>query len=284
MRLGLLTSTRYSRFYEDDLLLVNELRARKNDVEPVVWTEPLLLARYDALIMRTPWDWYEHRVRFREFLGSLRGVGVKVFNAPEVMLRFADKRYLAELAKQGLPVIPTEQLEQSELHTVPARLAAAGWKRAVLKPAFTANAVGARQFDSVDAARVVSELTALPPGEPWLLQPFVPAIAEGERSFVFFGGEFSHGVLKRPKSGEWRVQHDYGGVAEPWAPSSLELEQASALLQSAAPGTLYARVDAVPFEGKLCLMELEVVEPELFFRVDAHAPSRFVDALEFLTR
>lgn len=279
VRLGLVTSARFSDYYEDETHLVNALRARKVHVEPVVWTEPLLPERYDALVMRTPWDWFQHRERFRAFLASLSDVKPRVFNAPAVMQRYADKRYLARLAAQGLAVIPTLQLEQSGLISVPERLASLGWARAVLKPAFTANAVGARRFEAVDAARVVTELSPLPPGEPWLLQPFVPAIAEGERSFVFFGGEFSHGVLKRPRAGEWRVQHDYGGLAEPWSPTREERAQAAELLARAAPGTLYARVDAVPFEGRLCLMELEVVEPELFFRVDSGAADRFVNAL-----
>lgn len=278
VRVGLLTSKRYASYYEDETHLVNALTARKVHVEPVVWNEAFQ-ARYDVLVMRTPWDWMAHRQQFRSFLEELRTSPARVFNAPEMMQRYADKRYLAELAAAGLDVIPTQQLETSELPSVPDRLAELGWARAVLKPAFTANAVGARQFEAVDAARVVTELTPLPAGEPWLLQPFVPAISEGERSFVFFGGEFSHGVLKRPVPGEWRVQHDYGGVAEPWTPTREALTQARALLEKAAPGTLYARVDAVPYEGRLCLMELEVVEPELFFRVDAQAAGRFVDAL-----
>lgn len=284
MRLGLLTSTRFAAYYEDETHLVNALRDRKIHVEPVVWTDGRSLDDFDAIVMRTPWDWFQHRERFRAFLASLRDVKARVFNAPELMLRFADKRYLTELAAQGLAVIPTQQLEQSELSSVATRLTKLGWKRAVLKPAFTANAVGARLFDAVDAEKVVTELSPLPAGEPWLLQPFVPAIAEGERSFVFLGGRFSHGVLKKPQRGEWRVQHDYGGVVEPWTPSSRELEEASALLDKAALQTLYARVDAVPFEGRLHLMELEVVEPELFFRVDAQAPTRFIDALETAMR
>ncbi|MGV3622877.1 MAG: ATP-grasp domain-containing protein [Archangium sp.] len=279
MRLGLLTSTRFASYYEDETHLVNALRERKVHVEPVVWTDGRRLDDFDAIVMRTPWDWFSHRERFRAFLSSLREVKARVFNAPELMMQFADKRYLTQLASQGVAVIPTQQLEQRELGSVAERLAKLNWSRAVLKPAFTANAVGARLFDANDAATAVTELTPLPEGEPWLLQPFVPAIAGGERSFVFFDGQFSHGVLKQPKAGEWRVQHDYGGVVTAWSPSRREIDEATALLAKSAPGTLYARVDAVPFEGRLHLMELEVVEPELFFRVDERAPGRFIDAL-----
>jgi glutathione synthase/RimK-type ligase-like ATP-grasp enzyme len=149
----------------------------------------------------------------------------------------------------------------------------------VLKPAFTANAVGARVFDARDAAAVVAGVSA-EPDEVFLLQPFVPSISRGELSFVFFDGVFSHGVTKRPPVGEWRVQHEYGGVSEPFVPAAAQVREATALLARAAPGTVYARVDAVELDGRLHLMELEVVEPELFFRHHPDAPRRFADALE----
>jgi len=160
---------------------------------------------------------------------------------------------------------------------VPATLRERGWNEAVLKPAFTANAIGARRVKSGD---VLTDLPELDAGEKWLLQPFIASIAEGEFSFVFFGGEFSHAVRKRPPTGEWRVQHDYGGVSTPWAAPVVAIEQARALLHAAAPGTFYARVDAIDIDGRLHLMELEVVEPELFFRHHPLATKRFADALK----
>ena len=96
---------------------------------------------------------------------------------------------------------------------------------------------------------------------------------------LFFGGLFSHAVRKKPRANEWRVQHDYGGESAPYAPSTGEVSEATLLLQRSAPGTVYARVDAVEWEGRLHLMELEVVEPELFFRHSARAPALFADAL-----
>lgn len=281
MRIAFLTSTHFADLYEDDQLAADELRRRGHTVSPLIWTECTVdqMNAFELVVMRTPWDWFHHRALFRSFLERLRQVTSRVVNAPAQLLEFADKTYLPRLQAAGVSVVPTEQLAATELGRVPKLLSERGWKRAVLKPAFTANAVGARRFDAGDAARVLADLGAPGDGEPWLLQPFIPSIAEGELSFIFFGGVFSHAVRKRPKPDEWRVQHEYGGQSAPHLASAQEIAEATVLLQRSAPGTSYGRVDAVSWEGKLHLMELELVEPELFFRHAPRAPARFADAL-----
>lgn len=277
-----LTAAAWPSLYADDRLAADALETRDVTVTPVVWTETsdAALERFDAVVMRSPWDWYRRRDEFRAFLSSLRRGRTRVFNAPEVMVEFADKAVLPRLAAEcGVPVVPTEVLAPGELSRVPALLEARGWARAVLKPAFTANASGAQRFDAPDAARAVAEARGVDAGGPWLLQPYVEAIRDGEKSFVFLGGVFSHAVLKRPKAGDWRVQAEHGGEAEAYTATPGEVAEATSILQRAAPGTLYARVDAVAWEGALHVMELEVVEPELFFRLEPAAAQRFAAAL-----
>lgn len=282
LRVAFLTAAAWPALYEDDRLAAAALTAHGVTVTPVVWTETseAALERFDAVVMRSPWDWYRRRDEFRAFLSLLRRVRTRVFNPPALMVELADKAVLPRLAtERGVRVVPTEVLAPDELSRVPALLEARGWRRAVLKPAFTANAYGARRFDAADVARAVAEASQVDAGGPWLLQPYVEAIADGELSFVFFDGVFSHAVRKRPKAGDWRVQHEHGGEARPYAASAADITEATELLARAAPGTLYARVDAVPYEGALHLMELEVVEPELFFRFEPGAAERFAAAL-----
>jgi glutathione synthase/RimK-type ligase-like ATP-grasp enzyme len=281
VHIAFLTSAQFAQLYEDDRLAADELRRRGHSVSPLVWTEADLAAldAFDVVVMRSPWDWFHLRTRFRAFLELLRTTRARVVNTAAQMLEFADKTYLPRLQARGVAVVPTEQLSAAELHRVPELLTQHGWTRAVLKPAFTANAVGARRFDAADASRVLTEITNPAESEPWLLQPFVPSIAEGELSFVFFGGEFSHAVRKRPLPHDWRVQHEYGGLSAPHVPTAQEIAEATQLLRQSAPGSVYGRVDAVEWEGRLHVMELEVVEPELFFRHEPRAPSRFADAL-----
>lgn len=276
MRVGFLTAKKYAALFADDLPAAEALRARGVEVAPVVWTEDRLEG-FDALVMRSPWDWYERRAHFRAFLGALAALETPVFNAPAVMAAYADKTYLPRLARQGVRTVPTEVLAPAELPEAPARLHRLGWQRAVLKPAFTANAFGAHVFDARDAAAVVQRIGAT--SEPHLLQPFLEGIHEGELSFVFLGGEYSHAVRKTPPPGEWRVQHEYGGVETRLEPRPEWVAEAARMLALAAPGQLYARVDCVPLDGALHLMELEVVEPQLFFTLAPDAATRFADGL-----
>ena len=281
MRIAFITSSHFRDLYEDDRLAAAELISRGHSVAPVIWTETnqAALDAYDVLVMRTPWDWFHHRARFRAFLEGLVEVKARVVNEPSQLLAFADKSYLPVLQKLGVPVVPSELLTALELVRVPELLAKHGWEEAVLKPAFTANAVGARRFAAVDARKVLGELENAEEAAPWLLQPFVPSIVEGELSFIFFGGVFSHAVRKRPRADEWRVQHEYGGESAPHVASAAEIAEATEILRRSAPGVVYGRVDAVEWKGKLHLMELELVEPELFFRHSAEAPRLFADAL-----
>lgn len=285
MRFAFLTCERFPQLWDDDQHAAEELRRRGHSVDAVIWNAPGVLAHlegFDVVVMRNPWDWFNHREAFRAFLESLTSLRARVVNDARTLIEFADKTYLTRLEAKGVAVVPTVQLAPEELNgALASTLAARNWKRAVLKPAFTANAIGAQVFDAHEVKDVLARAASVPlaRGEKWLVQPFIASIAEGERSFIFFGGAFSHAVIKVPKAGDWRVQHDYGGVATAFVPDEAAVKQASALLALAAPGTVYARVDAVDIGGKLHLMELEVVEPELFFRHDPQSVARFADQL-----
>lgn len=285
MRFAFLTCERFPQLWDDDQLAAEELRRRGHSVDCVIWNAPGVLAHlsgFDVVVMRNPWDWFHHREAFRAFLSALSSIRPRVVNDARTLIEFADKTYLTRLEAKGVAVVPTVQLAPEELNgALASTLSAKEWTRAVLKPAFTANAIGAQVFDASEVSDVLKRAAQVPlaSGEKWLVQPFIPSIADGERSFIFFGGAFSHAVRKVPKAGDWRVQHDYGGVATAFVPGAEEVKQASELLALAAPGTVYARVDAVDIGGKLHLMELEVVEPELFFRHDPQSVVRFADQL-----
>lgn len=281
MEVGFITAASFPSLYEDDRLAATGLAALGVSVRPVVWdaTSPEELSSLDAVVMRSPWDWYHKREAFRAFLGSLQRVTAPVFNAPTVLQGFADKLYLLELAARGVPVVTSVVLEPKELDGIPELLTQRGWAEAVLKPAFSAGAYDTYRFARHRALEAVAEAVSLDVTERWLLQPYLPEILDGELSFVFFDGVFSHAVKKVPSPGEWRVQELHGGVVEPVDVSQAQVAQARSMLAAAAPSTLYARVDCLELGGRLTLMELELVEPELFFRFEPEAASRFAEAL-----
>ena len=275
------TAPEWPALYSDDLLAVAALQALGCQVSPVSWhsCSNAALERFDAIVVRSPWDWFNFRDHFRDFLTRLGQLETRVFNPPAVLQSFADKTYLPRLAAAGVPIVPTLVLTPAQLPSVPELLAAHGWEEAVLKPAFTGGAFEAHRFARAGAEAALAQLSVLPAHERWLLQPFQPQIAGGEWSFLFFDGFFSHAVKKVPLASDWRVQSLHGGLASAAEAPPALVAQAAEILRRAAPDTLYARVDGVVLEDVLHLMELEVVEPELFFRFEPQAATRFARAL-----
>src|SRR6478736_463824 len=119
-------------------------------------------------------------------------------------------------------------------------------------------------------------------GEAFLVQQFIPEIeTQGEISFIYIDGAYSHAVLKRPAAGDFRVQKEHGGSVELLNPDSALLDQANEIAATIAQvrDSLYCRIDAVARDSKLVLMELELIEPELFLGLAEGAAERFAKAI-----
>ena len=265
IQLAIATSAAYPAIHPDDAHLAASLAALDIQLQVCVWNDPGVdWARCDAVLVRTIWDYFEHYDAFLAWLDRLERSNVPVINPVALMRWNSDKRYLLQLESLGVPTIPTRLAARDGLHEA---LAAFQGRDVVVKPVVSGGAwrtvrgtVGDPAFD-----RAVSEL---PPGE-YLLQPFVQAIVDdGEWSLLFFGGEFSHAIVKRPATGDYRVQEQYGGRTDAVEPDTATLAAARhALATCTALGlgeASYARVDGVVVDGRFLLMELELIEPSLF--------------------
>ena len=274
-----ITSAEIGDLTADDRLVVAPLAARGVEVVPAVWTADVAWDTYDLVVIRSPWDWYRDAKRFSALLEDLSRRGNLCNHDAH---RWLDKRYLARLGERGVRVPPTDVVRDTgELE---AKLARARSSKSVLKPATAAAAHGARRFDSSDLATARAALDAiLHQGDVALLQPYFEAIeTDGEWSTIFFGREYSHAVKKRPRDGDFRVQEEHGGTNEPAIASREFIDEARRAIEAASQeGFLYARVDGIviPELGGFAVTELEVVEPELFLRMDAGAPERFAAAI-----
>lgn len=154
-RIGFVTARFLGGLFEDDVPTARALEGRGVEVVPVVWNEPVDLTGLAALVIRSPWDWYHHRPAFRQFLGTLRTAPCPVFNPPTMLERYADKTYFRHLHALGVPTVPTEFFTRERLGEVPRVLEQRGWREAVLKPSFTANAAGAHRFPAERVHEVV---------------------------------------------------------------------------------------------------------------------------------
>jgi glutathione synthase/RimK-type ligase-like ATP-grasp enzyme len=278
-RLALATCAAMPGAYPDDAHLVVSLRAL--GIEPVscVWSDPGVdWSSFDAVLIRTTWDYFQ---RYDEFLRWLDRLPVPTIN-PAPMLRWnADKRYLLELQAQGVPIIPMRVAPGRELRDV---LAEQKGRDLVLKPTVSGGAWHTARgvVGTPDFAHAVA---ALPVELDYLVQDFVPEIvAHGEWSLLFFDGEYSHAVIKRPKSDDYRVQSQHGGSVDAVEPPPALIASARRVL--AATATLghadaaYARIDGVVVAQAFQLMELEVIEPALFLAQQPAAAERFAEGLQ----
>ena len=116
-----------------------------------------------------------------------------------------------------------------------------------------------------------------------MIQPFVKEVLdEGEYSLFYFNGEYSHAILKTPADGDFRVQEEHGGSLQPVIPDASMLRACKQALQAMPTDSLYARVDLIRYQHQWAIIELELIEPSLYFNLDEASQPRFVDA--FITR
>ena len=243
------------------------------------WPEPVAEG-YDLVLPLMAWGYHNTPDAFRAALARVPG---QMLNPADIVSWNVDKRYLKDLAEAGVRIIPTiftDKITDKELAAAQADFGDA----LVLKPIVSA---GARNTVVWKAGETLGfdaiEHKAGPPPGAAMIQPFMPSIqSEGEWSLLFFGGEFSHAALKTPKSGDFRSQPDYDAHVRVLTPPPEALALAHAALDFVGRDRLlYARADMVRHaDGGFCLMELELIEPDLYLTYDPEALMRFKDAVE----
>ena len=263
----------------DDEPLAAELRRHGVTVTPAPWTAIDRHARAaPPVLLRSTWDYHRSPMEFRSWLGALGNSGRAVWNSPAVARGNIDKRYLQQFEAKGIAIPPTRWLDSIDHATVRQTVVDRGWQRAVLKPRIAATAYGT--FSVTRDSELSDRDLAPARASGALLQEFVPEIeSDGEISMVYCDGAFSHAVIKRATAGDFRVQSDFGGSAAPFTPSPDLLTFADRVLAIFRERCLYARVDVVESSRGPLLMELELIEPELFFLIVPAAAARFADAI-----
>jgi glutathione synthase/RimK-type ligase-like ATP-grasp enzyme len=237
------------------------LKAAGADVEPVAWTKAADLGAFDLVLPLVAWGYHLELERWLALLDRAERERWPMVNPPALLRWNSDKAYLTELADRGVSTVPTLAVESccdADLEEARRRF---GSEWLVIKPPVSASAMGTHRLGPNDDLPEDSRRRAM------IVQPLIDEIATtGEFSLMLFGGEFSHAVVKRPKSGDFRVQEYHGGVTLPCkAPPAGAVKLAQSALGAAPAEAAYARVDIVPDDdGVLRIMELELIEPSLF--------------------
>ena len=228
---------------------------------PVCWTDPRDWKRFAAVLVNCAWDYQDNHEAFLATLDHIAALGVAVFNDPATARWNIRKTYLRELEAKGVPIIPTLWPDAPLAADITAAMTTFNATDVILKRQVGG---GAREQVRYTSSNIPAPGPVM--DRPGMIQPFIPAIAtEGEFSFLFVDGDFSHAIIKRAKSGDYRIQAAYGGSSLAITPAPEDRAAAQRVLDVLDTPPLYARVDMVRgTEGDLLLMELEVLEPYLF--------------------
>lgn len=249
------------------------LEAAGLEVEDRSWTAGGDLTAFGLVLPLLVWG-YHRDGDWQGQVADWQRQGVRLHNPPEALLWNADKSYFSRLEKGGAPVVPTLFVDRVDEAALLQAATHFGTDRLVAKPRISGGAFQTIRWSPG------APLDDAPDG-PALIQPYMPSIETGgEVSLIYLGGRFSHAISKRPQPGDFRVQPEYDGIIVSYDPSPEQLTAASAILRAADTDLLYARVDLVSgYGGQPLLMELELIEPDLYLGYDPDAPARFAQAV-----
>ena len=237
--------------------------------------------RHATLVIRSTWDYVDDPNRFVTWLGQLDADDVAVFNPTSLLRWNLHKRYMVELRQRSVPIVPTEVVPKQHGADLGELMRFHGWDDAVIKPAIGGTARLALHVGDCEPDVAQRHLDEMLAHEDALVQRFVPSIlSSGETSVIAIGGVVTHAVHKRAAEGDWRVQAEFGGSVELVDVGDRLDAAARRTIEAVQPTPLYARIDLVEAtSGELHVIELELVEPELFFRLAPHAATRLAQLL-----
>lgn len=247
------------------------LTARGVSAGPAVWDADVDWAAFDAVVIRSCWDYHRRHDEFLAWIGRLERAGVRVLNDPALVRWNAHKGYLAGLEARGIRVVPTLLADGRSLAGEVAAAREGGWSTVVIKPAISASAEGVIVLGPDDSPPSAGQ------GEgDYLIQPYIEKLRTfGEIDLIYFGGEYSHAVRRISPAlgqgeGERPIPFDI--------PRSIR-DAGDGVLGALASAPAYCRVDFARHLDETLLMEVELIEPDLFLEHAPGAPDRFAAAV-----
>ena len=264
-----------------DNLLIPPFNARGWAVEEISWRmENVNWNDYDAVIVRSTWDYQSDYKKFQEVLKSIDESSAVLFNDYKTLKWNMNKNYLRDLQQMGVNIVPTIWEENLNTENLKNYFKYFRSEEIIIKPNISANADNTFLLNKNNYMGFIPILSATFNNLNFMVQPFLKnIISEGEYSLFFFDGKYSHTILKTPKENDFRVQEEHGGIIKAIKSDQKKQKIAEEIISKLSPVPLYARIDLVRTDDdNFVLMELELIEPSLYFQMDDDSPHRFVEA------
>lgn len=280
MKLAILTCERLPDLLPSDKPLITLLAEKGIQAAPAIWNDKTIdWAGFDALLFRNTWDYYQLETEFNHWLSQIQTLGIKTLNPIETIQQNKHKFYLCGLQAKGIKIVPTQFINKTNQLNLSASWPKS-WKKAVIKPAFSAGSYLTEVFEKEKVDEINQKYASIAQTKELLFQQYIPEIETlGETSFIFFDKKFSHAVNKKPVKGDFRVQVQFGGEYSLVNPPDNILQTAESIIATYNEPLVYARVDGVIVNGSFKLMEVELIEPDLYFSLKPNALTTFAAAI-----
>jgi hypothetical protein len=268
-------------YVSDDELAIEPLKQLGWEVKTVSWRDQTVdWNKFEAVIIRTPWDYQSAAEAFLQTLQKIDQSTARLENSLEIVRWNLQKTYLRDLEQQNVKIVPTIWIENPDENLI-AEKRIKSWQERfktaelIIKPIISATAE--HTYRLPEAIKSLAMLQKIFRQRPFMVQPFMTnVVGEGEFSVFYFGGAYSHTILKTPKKKDFRVQEEHGGIIQSVKPTPRLLQTGQKVLELIKPTPLYARVDLIrDAQDDFALMELELIEPALYFRMDMQSPEFF---------
>jgi len=266
---------------DDDNLAKRELIRLGVNVQTVPWESyENLITPHIPCVIRSPWNYTQNLNSFLNTLESLKSTNC-LLNSFETIKNNSSKNYIIGLYKSSAAgkVVPSF----SGVDTL--NNSGASFEKLVVKPLVGASSVNTFLLESFEEVDCLFKKNPTFKKEDFFIQPYCKEVeTTGEVSLIFFNIDgrkvFSHAVIKKPMLGDFRVQEEFGGnIAKIKPPENLITLSQNFLGELSFPDFLFARMDYLLFNGHWCLSEAELIEPDLYLRVDSEAPKKFAKAI-----
>lgn len=277
-KIALITDINNPNLPPDDLVLIDLFCRSGIKAIPAVWNNrEIIWSDYDAIILRSCWDYFHNFDKFLTWIKSLERNNQKLINPAGTVLWNSHKKYLLDLRNNGLTIVPSILVKRNSNDYWVSKIYFNKWPTIIVKPAVGTGSHNVRLFDSGNQSDIRGYCAKLLRDNDIIIQPYLPEITtEGEISMIFIDGTFSHSVLKIPGKNNFRANPAFGASIKPYIADHDSICLGQKAIELIRPTPLYARIDIIKSEQKYYLTELELIEPNLFFQYYPPAADKFV--------
>lgn len=265
----------------DDRLLADALSELGLSSERIDWSRPGVdWSKFRCAVFRTTWDYFDRYAEFSAWLNRI-SQQTRVLNDLSLIRWNIDKHYLNDLSARGVNVVSSHFFERGQVVDLKSIMLENGWHEGIIKPCVSGAARHTYRIDAATTDSINKQVNELLNAEGMILQPFqADVLLNGETSLMVFDGRFTHAVKKIPRMGDFRVQDDHGGTVSRHTATADEIAFAEQAIKACPLPPIYGRVDVVrDNQGQLAIMELELIEPELWLREYPPAATAFAQAI-----